>query len=84
MADNDPVEPQLEVESGLHPSNETQGVPREQSVVITAGAEQMERPINRSSAEEPKADLGAPEQTSAPSNDEAGETIGTNAECLMC
>lgn len=83
MADNGPVEPQLEVESGVHHSDETQGVPGEQAVAVAAGEEQVERPINRSSAEEPKADLSAPERISGPAGDGAGESIGMNAESFL-
>lgn len=84
MADNDPVQPQLEVESVLHHSNETQGTSGGPDIVVTAGEEQVERPINTSSAEEPKADLSAPEQTSGPKGDETGEGIGTSAQGFLC
>lgn len=83
MADNGPVEPQLEVEPGLHHSNETQGPLGGQGVVVTDEEEQAGRPIARSSVEEPKADLSAPERISGPGGDETGENIGTSTRCFL-
>jgi hypothetical protein len=76
MADNEPAESHLEVESVLHDSIQAQTPQEEKGTVTTGDQVTGDEATNVSSTHEPKEDSGAPEPSTMPNTEEAGEGPG--------